>query len=175
MSHYFGHCLATSNNVTQLYVLWFARYSFQRNIHHNLSSLIHTRSTDRRKKSPYSCQLTILREHGVRREKNGKRLYRDNTETPFIPEVSLWHWSCAKWHLCFYVVYVSAGILPPCPRIRPDSVRRCVAYRSSSGCHGHPLRRLTLRQKRRFLVVQIRQKEDLAFIRYRVYIYIYIA
>lgn len=69
------------------------------------------------------------------------------------------------------MVYVSAGILPPCPRIRPDSVRRCVAYRPGSGCHGHPLRRLTLRQKRRFLVVQIRQKEDLAFIRYRIYIY----
>lgn len=143
--------------MTRLYVRWLEYHSTEY-INHR-PSLIHARSTHR-KESSYSCPWMILR------EKNGERLHGDNTEASSLPEVSLWHWPCVKWHLRFYVVYVSASVLPPCARIRPDTVRRCVAYRPDCGCHGHSLRRFTFRQKWWLLAVQIRQKENLALTRY---------
>lgn len=122
------------------------------------------------KSQGYLCLVTTSH-NGARYEQPYRRLYRDNTKTSSLLEISLRYGSCIEWHLRFYVVHVSASLLSSGSRIWSDSGWRRVAHRTDSWCRGDSVCRLSVWQERQFLVVSIWQKKNLALDRYNLHLY----
>lgn len=112
-----------------------------------------------------SCLCSICH-NGTWHEQFDGWLRGDNTEIASASETSVRHRPCTQWHLRFHVVHIFTGFFSPGPWFWSHFGWRCAAHRSTSRCPGYSICWFSVWQKWRFLVVQIRQKEDLALVRY---------